>query len=104
MLAVVDPVVGELRTNLLPAPKVGRLTLVDEALDLGWEGEERLECREVVIDERWVDAVIDESEEADLMAGIDDALSKCLAAIRILTPAREGHNGNLSEGDFCGER
>ena len=84
--------------DLLPAAKMRGLALVDEALGLGRQGEERLEGREVLGDERRIYSMIDEGEEPDLVAGRNDLLGEGLALSGIVTPAGKGDDWDVREG------
>ena len=68
LLAVVDAVVGQFGADALPATEPRRVRLVDPGLRLLGQCEERLQRAEVAMDELCVDPVIDEREEADLVA------------------------------------
>jgi hypothetical protein len=94
LFAEVGAVVGEFCANTLPAAEVGRGALVDRRFDLLGQREELRHQGEVAIDERVVDAVVDQVEEPDLMADGGERVGKCS---RVMAPVCERHLGNRRE-------
>jgi hypothetical protein len=97
LFAVVDAVVGEFGADAFPAAEVARPTFVDLLLGRLGQGEERLESSEVAVDERGVDAVIDQREEAHLVADAAQFGSERGAVGAQSAPLVERHRGDARE-------
>jgi hypothetical protein len=98
LFAVVDPVVGELGAHAFPAPEPRRVHLVDRRLRLLRQGEERTQRGEVRVEERRVDAVVDEAEEPDLVTDRSQPIGERLTiVVTTSVPFGERHDRDLLE-------
>ena len=94
---MVDSSVGELGADAFPAPEPRRVGLVDAGFGRLRQGEQRLLRGEVLVEELTIDAVVDDAEEADLVADRGQPLGERHSISVDTVPAGDRHHRNLSK-------
>ena len=97
LLTVIDAGVRALGADPFPAPEPRRAGLVDAGLGRLREGEERLQRDEVLVQELPIDAVVDDTEEADLVADRAQPLRERRSIGVDTAPVGDRQDRNLSE-------
>ncbi|CAB4724263.1 unannotated protein [freshwater metagenome] len=106
LFPVVHAVICELGTNPLPAPEVPGPVLLDERLGFLGQGEESGNHRSPALNRCWVNVMVDECEETDLVAHADELVGECLPVRPGPAPAVQGHDRDRGErgAAHCGVR